>query len=111
MLRTWLTTGMNPNASSVAFSILSVYSRRMGSSFMTREDALQAHNPGGYCDRTVSPLSSPREVCRNARRTAQEKEIRMDMSRETLTRIFTETGKDFGYDSAESDFVAFRDFV
>lgn len=35
----------------------------------------------------------------------------MDMSRETLTRIFTETGKDFGYDSAESDFVAFRDFV
>ena len=35
----------------------------------------------------------------------------MDMSRETLTRIFTETGKDFGYDSAGADFVAFRDFV
>jgi len=35
----------------------------------------------------------------------------MDMSKETLTRIFTEAGKDFGYDSAQSDFVAFRDFV
>ena len=33
------------------------------------------------------------------------------MSNEVLTGIFTDVGKEYGFDSADSEFVAFRDFV